>query len=461
MLYRQGIRNHLASTLPARRFSFVVDPRCLPSFQQAPYESALQLIIDLKLISSPVEILLLFPDYLADPPTQTLAESLSPIVSRIGEPADLSPYIPNSSIPDEFLQRLLESQEDAVLARKLLALSKSLQADGVITSSKLLIDAQYEIYNYECIRVVPLNEFADLIEVCAHGHSFFWSASNHNLPFNVDVFYVLAHWKNSRLANWFNNNRARIDNDELNDQLRSALLNRYPFILYSRDMVIFYQLQTDHYDRRNSINRFGTPLGYYVNAFYLFLWGMLEQLTLIAKCTYDLKIDERDCGIKNSTFRKALKEKCFPLENFLSKPSVHEWIDAMADMRHTAAHKIIPMPTDVLTHTEESRKSDEEIFAIIKEDDPDSLMLGLSIPPEILSPELSKWVQQQAIFKWRLDKMKVLLSHTVLLKGKRGDYFRSPVGSIDYDLIMLAAIMDAFVVKLFSDYKFKPQESPK
>lgn len=461
MLYRQGIRNYLASTFPTRRFSFVVDPKCLPLFQKTTYESALQLVIDLKLVAPPVDVLILFPDYLADPPTQTLAEDLSPIVSRISEPADLPPYVPNSSIPDEFRQRLLENQEDAVLARKLLALSESLQADGIITSSKLLIDAQYEIYNYEGIRVVPLNDFADLIEVCAHGHSIFWSASDHNLPFNIDIFYVLAHWKNSRLANWFNKKRSRIDNDELNDQLRSALLNRYPFILYSRDMVRFYQLQKDHYDRRDSTDRFSNPLSYYVNAFYLFLWGMLEQLTLIAKYTYGLSIQERECGIKSQNFWKELRGKDSALEDFLSKPQIDEWVNAMADMRHAAAHKIIPMPTNVLTHTDDSRKSDEEILAIIKEDDPDSLMLGFSLSPEIVSSEMLQWVQQTAISQWRLNKMKVLMNHTVLIKGKSGDYFRSPVGSIDYDLIMLTAIMDAFVVKLFSGYKFKPQESPK
>ena len=461
MLHRQGIRNYHASTFPVRRFTFVVDPKCLPFFQKTPYESALQLVIDLKLVSPPVEVLLLVPDYLADPPTQALAENLSPVVSRIDEPADLSPYIPNSSIPDELRQRLLENQEDAVLARRLLALSDGLQADGVITSAKLLIDAQYSIYQYENIRVVPLSEFADLIEVCAHGHSIFWSASDHNFPFTCDVFYVLAHWKNSRLSNWFNTNQGRISNDELNNQLRSAFLNRYPFILYSRDMVRFYQLQKDHYDRRDPVDRFFIPLGYYVNSFYLLLWGMLEQLTLIAKYAYGLTIDERSCGIRSKKFWEELKKTDPTLEIFLLEPSIDEWINGMADMRHTAAHKIIPMPTSVLTHTEDSKKSDEEILAIIKEEDPDSLMLDFHIPPQILSPETVKWIQQNAIFRWRLDKMKVLMSHTVLIKGKCGDYFRSPVVSVDYDLSMLTAIMDAFVIKLFSNYKFKPQESPK
>jgi len=450
MLFRQGIRNYLASTFPTRRFSFVIDPKCLTFFQETTYESALQLVIDLQLVSPPVEVTILFPVYLADPSTQALAEHLDPIVSRIKEPEDLSPYIPDSAIPEDFRQRLLQDHEDAVLARKLLALSKSLKADGVITASELLIDGQYSIYQHEFVRIVPLDEFADLIEVCAHGHSIFWSASNHSLAFNADVFYTLAHRKNSRLANWFNNIQGRIANDVLKEQLRGAFLNRYPFILYSRDMIRFYQLEKDYQSRRDLLNRFSIPLGYYVNAFYLFLWGMLEQLTLIAKYAKGLKIDERECGIKSVNFWKELSAKDPALEGFLAKTSVHNWLDAMADMRHTAAHKIIPMPTRVLAHTDDSKKSDEEIFAIIKEEDPDSLLLNSSVSPNVLA-----WIQQQAIFDWRLDKMKSLMEHTVFIKGKSGEYFRSPVISVDYDLAMLTAVMDAFVVKLFSDYKFE------
>jgi len=219
-------------------------------------------------------------------------------------------------------------------------------------------------------------------------------------------------------------------------------------------MVRFYQLQKDYYSRQDSLNRFSIPLGYYVNAFYLFLWGMLEQLTLITKYVKDLQIDDRECGIKSGSFWNELRKKDSTLEAFLSMTSVHEWIDTMADMRHTAAHKIIPMPTRVLMPTEESKESDEEILAIVKQEDPESL-LHSPLPSKML-----EWVQQHLIFNWRLGKMKTLMEHTVLIKGKSGDYFRSPVISVDHDLLMLTAVMDAFVVKLFSDYKFESPKEP-
>jgi hypothetical protein len=43
-------------------------------------------------------------------------------------------------------------------------------------------------------------------------------------------------------------------------------------------------------------------VGFYVSTFYLFLWGMLDHLTIIAKWARTLKIDERYCGIRSPKF---------------------------------------------------------------------------------------------------------------------------------------------------------------
>ena len=73
-------------------------------------------------------------------------------------------------------------------------------------------------------------------------------------------------------------------NQDLRDFLHSALLNRYSFMLYSRDMLMFYDLQKDFYSRRGLLQRYGMAIGYYVtNFFYLLLWGMLDHVTIITE----------------------------------------------------------------------------------------------------------------------------------------------------------------------------------
>ena len=158
----------------------------------------------------------------------------------------------------------------------------------------------------------------------------FWSVSNEERRLTLDVFYQWTHWKNARLAKWFNNVNHKIANQELRDCLRSALLNRYSFILYSRDMIIFYDLQKDFYSRRGLIQRYGMAIGYYVTNFYLLLWGMLDHVTIIAKFAKDLKVEERQCGIKSDRFWKEFGPLEPGLTEFLTTEKISEWLSCMA-----------------------------------------------------------------------------------------------------------------------------------
>ena len=95
------------------------------------------------------------------------------------------------------------------------------------------------------------------------------------------MYYQLNHWKQKRLASWYWAKRQDLEADR-RDNVHSALINRYALIAYARDMVRFYELQLDHFHRRGLWRAFGTLLGYHMTNFYLYLWGMLEHLAVIA-----------------------------------------------------------------------------------------------------------------------------------------------------------------------------------
>jgi len=138
-----------------------------------------------------------------------------------------------------------------------------------------LVEARYPLLQHHRLRVIPLGECADWIEVCAHGHDVFWSATEYSRNLTVDIFYQWTHWKNRRLARWFSASGSRLTSLGVQEDMRNVILNRYPFLLYSRDMVRFYELQMDPFMRRGLQRRFSTPLGDYVSNFYLHLWGTL------------------------------------------------------------------------------------------------------------------------------------------------------------------------------------------
>ena len=172
-----------------------------------------------------------------------------------------------------------------------------------------------------------------------------------------DLFDQRLHWKGSRFAKWFLEIADRTASNELRESLRSALLNRYAFILYCRDMIRFYELQMDFFKRRNQERRFYMGVGFYVSTFYLFLWGMLEHLTIIAKWAKNLNVDERHCGIRSKRFWIEFNNIDLRLNTFLNQPRFKEWISVMAEMRHAAAHRDLALPTEILTETEESKKA--------------------------------------------------------------------------------------------------------
>jgi len=350
-------------------------------------------------------------------------------------------FVPHQVIQGDHGPVLVGDTPDGRQALALLALTRAAEADGIMTDGAALIGLRYPLLQHHRIRVIPLSELTDWVEVCAHGHSLFWSASYPYKGLGVDLFYQWTHWKNRRLAEWFFRIQARITNEVLTENLRSLMLNRYPFILYSRDMVRFYELQMDHFARKGFPRTFTTPLGYYLTSFYLYLWGVLEQLTIIANHVRGLELRDRDCGIRRETFWEEFGRREPALWRFMESPKVSEWVGAMADVRHAAAHRSMLLPSALVQETEESRRNDDEIREILKSEDPEFY--------EVMSGEMQRALEPQRISLWRMDHMETIGENVVVVRREVGGYIRFAVDSVDYDLTMLNAIMDAFLVTLF------------
>ncbi len=98
-------------------------------------------------------------------------------------------------------------------------------ADGIVTDSEWLIKYQYAVYQYHRIRIVPLDEFRDMINVVAIGNSIFWSTAFAK-DIGFDTFYQMTHWKAARLFRWYGKAIMGMGEKELVENLRAALLHR-------------------------------------------------------------------------------------------------------------------------------------------------------------------------------------------------------------------------------------------
>lgn len=91
--------------------------------------------------------------------------------------------------------------------------------------------------------------------------------------------------------------------------------------------------------------------------------------------------------------------------------------------------------------TPESEMSDDEVRARLRNEAPDFY--------EIMPPEMIEALEPLRIWHWRVEHYKTLADNMVVVRGRSGTYMRGAVVSIDYDLGMLEAVMDAFLVAVF------------
>lgn len=430
-------------TLPTRSFSFILDPACLSFKELMPVFFLIREMIE---ICPELGIEIMIPSYLAIQEDLSLFKIFNLNFNEINKPPNLKNIELNESIDEGILEKFTQNTENSSQALALLSLSESFKSDGIVSNNTMLLEARYPIYQYHNIRIIPLDEFPDIVDIIAHGNSIFSSASStlRNLPF--DVFYQFTHYKNRRFLSWFNKIKVDSDHNELIDNLRSALLNRYPYILYSRDMIRFYELQRDYYLRRGE-RRFHLMLGYYLSNYYMLLWGMLDHLTVIAKYAYSLSIIEKGCAINSKIFWREFKCKEPKLYKFIKEPRIWEWINIIAEMRHHAAHKGIKIPTRILEETDESKMSDDDILDIIR-----NVNNGSELIYQLLPDDYIKNVHEPILVnEWRMNKMKEIGPSFVLIKIGNGTFLRDPVLSVDYDLERLNAVIDAFIIIMYRE----------
>ncbi len=436
---REG-RHTILGTFLTRDFVLVLDPTCIERIPDPAY----QMVHDLACVNPPVRVTFLIPTYLVESNLRDAARRLGDAGHFLDDAPHVERFRPSSQYPS-LESKALQEGEMAHHHMELLGLVNTIGADGLIADIGLLSDQRHTLYEHHMIRVIPTRELFDFIGLCARGHSLFWTEDSDFL-YTHDVFYLQTHWKLRKYQQWFFKMAQRINNSDLVEELRNLFLNRFAFLLYSCDMVQFYQIQRDHYIRRNQPERIRMAIAYHLNHFYLLLWGLLDQLTVIAKHALNLDIQTKYCGIQKDEFWKKCKSKCPALVRAIKNDKFQKWIDVMADIRHPGAHRAIPTPQPLLEETEESTKPKEEVREIVLKENEDLLAFISK-----RSPDRFEETVEMMIDLWRTEQTR-RISDGVFFLGRKDEFytFRDPLVSIDFDLERGFAICDAFLIACFS-----------
>lgn len=427
-------------TYQTREYNFILDPGCLFLWIRNFHQQFSFIMKALESAEPSIKISVIIPLWLTEPESiGFVQEQIYRITKLIQQdfPAEINLDVP---IHGDKLKSVLGT-EGFSKSRQLLALSEFMKADGIITAAEDLLKCRYDVHQSHRIRILPFEEFHDILEIIAHGHFIFLSTSSTLIKATFSVFYIMTHYKAKLLFRFYNSIMPTITDENLRENLRSALLNRYSYILYARDMVLFNYIQKDYCARRSIQSGHGLHLGYHLTIFYLLLWGMLDHLSVITKYHLNLPVEEFKVGIRSKEFKKQLSKVKANLVNYINSPNISKWIAIMADMRHQAAHKLIALPSEMVEHTDESKMGDEEVWDILKKED-----LSLNV----FDDESLNAVKSLMISNWRIDKMQTVASDMTFINKGKDSYFRNFVVSIDYDLERLNAMIDAFLFSLFN-----------
>ena len=338
-------------------------------------------------------------------------------------------------ISEDFRGELLGESDEAKQARYLIVLANKVAADGIVTDNSLLLKCKYALYQYHKIKIYDHHGFWDILDVIAVGNEVYISIRSDwkNIP--LEVYYMQVHWKGSKWARWYFSHCEEYQDRDLREMFRSALLNRYSFVAYARDMVLYGDLQQDSYFRKGVKEGHSMFLNYHLTTFYLMLWGMLEHVTSIVNLVFDLGLRKRECGIRSPKLWARLSENYQNHVNVYNE-KYKEWVEVMADMRHAAAHRTLYLPAVLLEETKESKMSDQEIIAALKDE-------GTEIEPMGVEG-LDEAAWQLRIYEWRRTRAKEIASSVIFVEGENRSYWRSPIASIDYDFLKMNSVIDLF-----------------
>lgn len=251
-------------------------------------------------------------------------------------------------------------------------------------------------------------------EIFALGWDIPWSFRSPVLHLPWGLFYFFAESDTLRKGQAFLNRcyNARIA-PEVQEIGRSLVFNRIPNILFTRDRLLFYDMQQAAAKRKLwKRQKFQFEVGYFLNFYYVLLFGAFDHLAALANGILNLGLKAQDVGASKEVFLKKLRVGAPEIHTLFTSTDTADFIERIASLRHSSAHRDQIMPGPIYERPE-SEPSIAELDEEIREKGLDS---GLEFfPPGPTRDGFKEMIR----FHLRISKWKVVLEDAVFLNTKK------------------------------------------
>jgi hypothetical protein len=191
-------------------------------------------------------------------------------------------------------------------------------------------------------------------EIFVRGFDLPWAFAHQTWHQTWTTFYQLAEAETFREG--FNLLRAMgVSNIDKGAQEigRSLIHNRFPNLCFTRDRLLWFDLQRSAAKRKNlRRQRFFFEISYHLNFYYLLLYGAFDHTALLVNGICNLGLDEKRVGATYSGFLRALEPVSKELHNVFTKTENTEFIEKLGYLRNYAAHRGSIAPTKVVRKPE-------------------------------------------------------------------------------------------------------------
>lgn len=141
---------------------------------------------------------------------------------------------------------------------------------------------------------------------------------------------------------------------------RSLVYNRLGDLCFTRDRLCFYEIQQLVAKRaRWERQKFSTEISYYLNFYYVLLYGTFDHAAALVNALFSVGVKERQVTARNPEFLKALGGKLSGIKAVFENPTHVDFIRRVAALRHTAAHRGALTPTKVVRDLDHPPANDE------------------------------------------------------------------------------------------------------
>jgi hypothetical protein len=262
-------------------------------------------------------------------------------------------------------KHLAESLPDSL--KSLLATALDQDADCVVTADTGLLSYAKE-FDDAGVLLTSSDFLLRYAETFVRGHDIPWAFA-HKVWFEPWMsFYQLSEqWTFKPGMDFLYLCQSKRANRDALELCRSLAYNRLGDLCFTRDRLCFYEMQQSAGKRAKwKRQKFSAEVAYYLNFYYVLLYGTFDHTAALVNALFNLGIKERQVTARNPEFLKALGAKLPGILSIFEKSTHVDFIRRVAALRHTAAHRGVLTPTKVVQELDEP-PTDEELDQDIRD----------------------------------------------------------------------------------------------